>query len=458
MAQLAIVILDEEPGRQLGEQLKAILQAEDIYHIELVESRLRITASAHQPGVKLILLALPQSGDKARKLFAQLRAANSDIPFLPVVRSETSAEVFDNLMSWTDDFLLTPLREQEVRIRVRQFLSRSLEHQILSSRQRERINEACGLAQLIGEAPAFLALKRKIALVARFESAVFLFGETGTGKERCARALHYLSRRAGKPFLPVNCGAVPVDLFENELYGHRKGAFTGALAEQPGLIAEAEGGTLFLDEVETLSPGSQVKLLRFLQDQTYYALGSAKPKKADVWIISSANVDLLQKAKEGAFREDLFYRLAVVTLALPPLRDRRGDIPLLATHFLKLHSERNGIDDKRFSAQALEALCQYAWPGNVRELENVVQQIIVFTESQTIEAKDIPVPQLLYSEERATNCFKHSKAQAVEQFERSYVNDLLRTHYGNVTRAAAAAKMDRRAFGRLVKKYQIAKG
>lgn len=192
--------------------------------------------------------------------------------------------------------------------------------------------DAVGLAHLVGESSAFVMLKRKLPLLAQCEAAVLLTGETGTGKGLCARALHYLSRRAGKPFLPVNCGAIPVELFERALFGHQKGAFTSAWAAQSGLIAEVEGGTLFLDEIATLSLSAQAKLLRFLEDQTYYVLGSPRPRQADVWIIAATNVELLRKVRDGTLREDFFYRLAVMTLTLPPLRERRADIPCLVAH------------------------------------------------------------------------------------------------------------------------------
>jgi DNA-binding NtrC family response regulator len=283
-----------------------------------------------------------------------------------------------------------------------------------------------------------------------------LTGETGTGKERCARALHYLSRRSGKPFLPVNCGAVPVELFESELYGHQKGAFTGAIVARQGLIAEAEGGTLMLDEIETLSMAAQVKLLRFLQDQTYYAVGSARPKQANVWIIASTNVELPLMIKEGTFREDLYYRLAVIRLDLPPLRERIADIRLLASHFWSMHAAKAGRSDLHLSSQVMDAFCQHSWPGNVRELENVIQQLAVLTESHEVRPEDIPIPRT-NGNKSDSHSFAEKKADAIEEFERNYITELLRTHGGNVTRAAHEAKKDRRALGRLIKKYQIVK-
>jgi two-component system response regulator GlrR len=308
---------------------------------------------------------------------------------------------------------------------------------------------------MIGEHPVFAALKRKISSVAQFESTVLLTGETGTGKERFARALHYSSRRAGKPFLAVNCGAIPEDLIESELYGHRKGAFTGAFTTQPGLIAEAANGTLFLDEIETLSLAGQVKLLRFLQDQTYYPVGSSVPRQANVWILASTNIELPRKIQDGTFREDLYYRLAVISLALPPLRERKSDIPLLAAHFWKLYSARAGRGSRDLSREVIDALCEHSWPGNVRELENVVQQLAVLTETDDVRPEDLSIPRVVTNRSRVS--FSQMKARIIEEFERGYITDLLRLHRGNVTHAAREAGKDRRALGRLIKKYRIAK-
>lgn len=471
MAQPNIVILDEEQGQQVGTQLKAILEQKKRYQVNLrggligdvrnaVEAEMKRPSSESGAGhskdliesiPRLVIPVVPRSEERARQVLSELRSVGTQIPVLPVVRSEVLIEGFDSRLVSAQDFLVTPLREAEVHARV----SRLTGGQAAASSP--GVVEACGLAQIIGEDPAMVALKRKIRLVAQFESTVLLTGETGTGKERVARALHYCSHRAGKPFLPVNCGAIPVDLFENELYGHQKGAFTGAVVSQPGLIAEAEGGTLFLDEIETLSLSSQVKLLRFLQDQTYYAVGSARPRQANVWILASSNVELPLKIQERTFREDLFYRLAVISLNLPPLRQRRADIPLLAAHFWNLYGPKAGRSDRLLSAEVMEALCQHSWPGNIRELENVIQQLAVLTESQIVQPEDLPIPRFRAAAESRKTSFAQRKAQAIEDFERGYVTELLRIHRGNVTRAAQEARKDRRAFGRLIKKYRIPK-
>ena len=350
---------------------------------------------------------------------------------------------------------MTPIKAAEVCARVRRLLTGSSEPGRV--RVTERGPEAVELKQLIGEDPVFVAVKRKLPLVAQCEAPVLLTGETGTGKELCAQALHYLSRRAGKPFLPVNCGALPVELFESELFGHLKGAFTGAWAAQPGLIADAEGGTLFLDEIDSLSLGAQVKLLRFLEDRSYRAVGSGRPRQADVWILAATNVELVQKVREGVFRPDLFYRLAVLTLLLPPLRERRADIPQLAAHFWGRYAVQPRGDPRRFSPRAVEAFYHYAWPGNIRELENVIRHVAVLTDVQTIEPEDLPLPRLPAPPASREGSLKQARAQVVEEFERAFLTDLLQVHGGNVTRAAQAAHTERRVFGRLIKKHHIPK-
>ena len=314
-----------------------------------------------------------------------------------------------------------------------------------------------GLAQLVGADPVFAALKQKLPLIARHGAPVLLTGETGTGKELCARALHYLSARAARAFLPVNCGAIPVELFESELFGHQRGAFTGASATQTGLIEEAEGGTLFLDEIDSLSPAAQVKLLRFIENHTYHALGSAKERHADVWIIAATNRDLKKNIVDGAFREDLFYRLAVMNLSLPPLRQRKADIPLLVKYLWSRYADQHESAARPLSPRALETLCQYSWPGNIRELENVIQQLLVLTDARIIEPEDLPIPASLPDKSLPALSFNQARAQVLATFEKAYVTELLRNNHGNVSHAAKAANKERRSFGRLIKKYQLEK-
>lgn len=443
-----ILILVAEDGRALGFQIRDLLQRDSAFDVHLLEEleAERVRAAAPQ----VVIAVVPQVKAKVAGFLQKLRALDIRVSMLTVINPDALTNRLTEELGFSTDILVTPLRESEVFLRIRRLVTTG--HRVTAIREAA---EGCGLAQLIGEDPQLVSLKRRIPVVARFDSTVLLTGETGTGKERFARALHYSSPRSSMPFLPVNCGAIPIDLFESELYGHRRGAFTGAIDGQPGLIAEAEGGTLFLDEVETLSMASQIKLLRFLQDQVYYPVGSAKPKQANVWILASTNIELPQKIKEGTFREDLYYRLAIISLSLPPLRQRKGDIPLLASHFWKMYSERAGRAGQTLSLRVMKALCRYEWPGNVRELQNVVQQLAVLSESETVQPEDLPIP--CNDDVRTCYSFAQRKAVVIEEFEKNYLTDLLRLHRGNITHAALEAKKDRRALGRLIKKHHIRK-
>jgi len=307
----------------------------------------------------------------------------------------------------------------------------------------------------VGESECFLGLIEKISLVAKSNAAVLISGETGTGKELFARAIHYHGSRQGKPFIPVNCGALPDHLFENELFGHAKGAFTDASSAEKGLIPEADGGTLFLDEVDTLSPSAQVKLLRFLQNGEYRFLGSSRTAIADVRVIAATNGDLVQRVKLKLFREDLYYRLNSLFLLIPPLRERMDDIGLLTMHFLARYAREKKQHVREISRPALQKLMAYTWPGNVRELESVMTRALVLSASQTLQPEDIDLPSP-HSEELSQNkSLREAKANTMRVFEQSYLVNLLTTYRGNITHAAKAAGKERRSFQRLLRKHNL---
>lgn len=313
-------------------------------------------------------------------------------------------------------------------------------------------------ARLIGRAPSFLKAIERLGAVARSEVSVVITGETGTGKEMVARAIHYLSRRAAYPFVPVNCGALPDTLIESEIFGWERGAFTDAQTRRQGLIAQAGRGTLFLDEVDALTPRAQVSLLRVLQDKTFRALGSTCQHRANVRFISASNVPLAQLARSGGFRMDFFYRLCVFSIILPPLRERREDIPLLASYFLKKHGSDEG-ESYGFTSEALTALTSYDWPGNIRELENVVLRGLLLRRAEAIELGDLGLPpgglEACQEKRFPRLTFRAAKKLAVDAFEHDYLARLLGEYGGNISQAARAAGKERRDLGRLLKKHSL---
>ena len=321
------------------------------------------------------------------------------------------------------------------------------------------------VANLIGRSAAFQDAVRLIQRIALTDAPVLIEGETGTGKEVAARAIHYSGSRRDRPFVPVNCGAIPENLIENELFGHVRGAYTDAREPQPGLIALANGGTLFLDEVETLCPKGQVALLRFLQDLNYRPLGSRREESADVRVIAATNIDLAELVHAKQFRVDLYYRLQILFLRLPPLRERAGDAGLLAEHFARAFGVRYGGPAARFSPDSLSLLDGYAWPGNVRELENLVHRAFLLTGGDIIAIpgewlageRRVASPGTHYESFPLDLAFSEAKARLIDQFERVYISHVLSQTNGNVSQAARRCGKERRAFGKLLKKHGIDK-
>ncbi len=348
-----------------------------------------------------------------------------------------------------DDFLFCPYDESEFLLRMSRLLKR-----------RRNENESVSLSEiegdvLVGKSEPFLQAVREAGLMAQSKAPLVINGETGCGKELFARAIHYRSNRRARPFIPVNCGALPDELFENELFGHVKGAYTNASSAEKGLIAEAEGGTLFLDEVDALSSSAQIKLLRFLQSGEYRALGSSKSALADVRIIAATNADLSSLIEKKLFREDLHYRLNVLSLVIPTLRERVSDIVALSKHFIAIYAKEHGRITPELSSCALEKLTNYSWPGNVRELEGVMQRAIVLRDSDVLIAEDLDLPETLREPVVGNDLFRLGKTKAIVQFEKNYIARLLAVHGGNISKAAKAAGKDRRSFQRLVSKYSL---
>ncbi|HET7065476.1 MAG TPA: sigma-54 dependent transcriptional regulator [Rudaea sp.] len=315
---------------------------------------------------------------------------------------------------------------------------------------------------MYGQSEKFLALRALLGRFARCDAPVLIDGETGTGKELAAREIHYAGARSSKPFVPVNCGALPDTLIESELFGHRRGAFTDAKTTGVGMVDCARGGTLFLDEVDTLSMKAQVTLLRFLQDRQYRPVGGGQSRVADVRIIAATNSALEDLVAEGKFRADLLYRLNPLHVRIPPLRERRDDIVLLADHFLREAALAMRMPAKRWSDAAVQLLVAYAWPGNIRELENVSLRACL-----SADATEVGVDALFAAESAllrsnvadasVDDCgtFSSAKSRAVALFERTYLTDLMQRASGNISAAATMSGTERRQLGKLLKKHQI---
>jgi len=333
------------------------------------------------------------------------------------------------------EYLPKPFTDGELFSAVRRALDKLHVRRAGNAKLRRPPRNAYGL---LGESAEIRTVFEAIAKVAPTSATVLITGESGTGKELVARAIHYSSPRASAPFVPVNCGGIPEQLLESELFGYVKGAFTGATESRAGFFQTADGGTIFLDEISDTSPSMQVKLLRVLQDKEICMVGARRTRKVDVRILAATNKDLLSLVKKGAFREDLFFRLNVITIPVPPLRQRGNDILLLAHHFATKFAEELGKPTPRFSDSALQVLRNYYWPGNVRELENVIQRLMVMTDGDVMEVPDMP-PLMRFSALRETGLNR-----TLAEVEAEYIRNVLASVDGNKTQAARILGIDRK--------------
>jgi two-component system response regulator GlrR len=401
----------------------------------------------HNGGINIVVtdIRMPEMGGEA--VLDAVQKYNPAIPVIIMTSYGTIEDAVHFLKSGAYDYVTKPLTHEEfhhrIKLAVDSFRMSEEISRLKSSLKRFSQNE-----NIVGNSQAIRKVMETLPAIAQTDASVVIYGDSGTGKELVARTIHNFSRRSAEPFVAVNCGALPENLLESELFGYKRGAFTDAHADTPGLVLEANRGTLFLDEVGDISPKVQVKLLRFLQEKEIKPLGSTKTQRADVRIVSATNRNLPAAIAEGVFREDLYYRLNIVPIFIPPLRDRKEDIPLLANHFLLKFAKEFSKDVKELSPLALQKLVGYNWPGNIRELENKIQQTVVMATSNVVQPEDIDLPGEL-------NTFKEEKSKVLSQFEYSYLTKLLSLHEGNISRASRAAGMDRKNFWQLMKKHSV---
>lgn len=449
------VCLIETPASRSAASVRLVLDRAEI-RIAQVAAWPEFRPDALQPRRSALIVANVTPGSApAYDFFAWLRTHPSGNPVFAILPPDDPT-LMEAAMPVADDFLLWPFRCDELYFRLQRLLGPP-------PSAREAIGGLTGelgCRQLLGEEPVFVDALLRLAQSGPSDAAVLLTGETGTGKELCAHALHLLSRRRDGPFIPVECGSIPEHLFESEVFGHLRGAFTDARSEQKGLVSMARGGTLFLDEIDSLSSALQGKLLRLLQEQTYRPLGSEQYCRADVRVVAASNCDLAALVRQQRFRADLYFRLDVLRVHLPPLRERRRDVALLARHFAAEICMRDGLTRKFLTPAALRKLEGWTWPGNVRELHNVVHRAALSASGAEILPRHVtlgderPLPDAKESGQ-TSETFRAGKRRAIETFEKAYVSELLQTFRGNMTRAAREAGKDRRAFGRLAKKYGL---
>jgi two-component system response regulator GlrR len=458
MNNVKIVIIDAAPERNISGPLRELLQAN---FASCAISHQNITTPAQEDfwppyaTVQSQLVVWIAATGSLAKLMASLEHPNRSaalVPLIVVLDECPPSEVAALLRAGVADYILPPLTAAQV-------VPRMMRVMAAAPPPRAHVPPATpfwatrAMEQLVGRSPGFLAELKKIPVIAGCETGVLIQGESGTGKELFVRAIHDLSPRAAQPFVAVNCGAIPVELAESELFGHERGAFTGAYAAQKGLIAQADGGTLFLDEVTSLPLLTQVKLLRFLQEREFRPLGAPATRKANVRVIAAANEPLERAIDGGKFRQDLFYRLNVIRILLPPLRERRDDIPLLAEYFLTRCATRFGRAVIALAEDAMQKLISYDWPGNVRELEHVIERTVVFCRGRLALGADVSLPESNGATDDEK--FRTAKARTVAAFERNYIAGLLAAHHGNISSAARGAGKNRRAFWELIRKHHI---
>ena len=386
-----------------------------------------------QGDVHILLADLKMPKLSGQELLKAAKAVAPEVEVIVITGHGTVEDAVDAMKEGAYDFITKPFK----RVQLEKTIKKAAEKQALVLQNRAlqaRLDEIAGTGQIIGSSPAMLRTLDLVNQVAPSTATVLIQGESGTGKELIANAIHHGSPRRDKPFIKVNCAALPETLLESELFGYERGAFTGAVARKEGRFELADGGTLFMDEIGDLSPATQAKLLRVLQGGEFERLGGTRTLKADVRLVAATNADLATRVREKRFREDLFYRLSVITIQIPPLRDRREDIPLLAQHFLRRYAGKNAKAITGFTEEALDLLQTYAWPGNVRELENVIERAVVLSRSSMISPADLP--ETVVGSDQATRHLVVSIGTPLEEVEDRLIEETLRYTKGDKTLAA----------------------
>ncbi len=459
MANETILIVDDEES--VRNSLAGVMQDEGYVVVTAASGEECLERLAEtQPALTLLDIAMP--GMDGVETLRRLREQRPDMPVVMVTGHGTIETAVRTVKLGAYDFIVKPPELQHLTLVVR--------HGIAESRLREE-NEALKKTiarrfAIVGESGPIAELRRQIALAGPTNGRVLIHGESGTGKELVARAVHGSSKRASGPFVEVNCAAIPQELIESELFGHEKGAFTGASAMKRGKFEIADNGTLFLDEIADMSVAVQAKVLRVLEGREFQRVGGTRTLRTDVRVIAASNRDLQDEIRRGTFREDLYYRLQVIPLEVPPLRERTGDIPLLVRHFLQEFSEEYGRKPKDITDEAMDLFVRYAWPGNVRELRNIIERLIIMTPGPMLTARDVPLPIRQGQDRQAQppagdimpGLDQRTLKEGRRSFEREFITRKLRECHGNVSKTAEVIGVERSNLHRKIKSLGIEPG
>ena len=448
-----ILIIDDEAG--IRDSLETLLTLEG-FRVDLAGDGATGLDQLTRTAYDLMLLDLALPGESGIDLLPRIRALVPDLPVIMITAYGTVGNVVDAIRAGASNFVQKPWDNEKLLADIRVAIGKNLAEQEVVHLKRT-LKQRVSFENIVGKSETMLRLFDLVAQVAPSRSTVLIQGESGTGKELIAKAIHAHSPRRDKPFIPVNTGAVPSDLLESTLFGHERGAFTSAVAAKKGLFEVADGGTLFLDEIGTMRMDMQAKILRVLQDRRFMHVGGTQEIQVDIRIVAATNVNLEQAVQEGRFREDLFYRLNVISLELPPLRSRKEDIPLLANHYLKFYAEENGFPPPELAPEALRLMMDYEWPGNVRELENAMERGVVLSNGPTL------TPELLPTQLRG-NTFSTALLEqrpdaslfdVIEDIERRIIADRLERCNWNQTEASEFFRIPLSTLNQKIKRLNI---
>ncbi len=444
-----VLIVDDEASirRSLGNALE-----DEGFMVRAVEDGEKALSAVRDDNLDVVLLDIWLPGRDGLEVLEQIKKDRPDLPVIMISGHGTVETAVRATRLGAFDFIEKPLSLDKVILTI----NHALELSRLTREYKRLHREAVGEDDLIGSSHLIHSLREQINKVAPSEGWVLITGENGTGKEVVARTIHRKSLRNEEPFVPVNCAAIPEELIESELFGYEKGAFTGAEGRKPGKFDMADQGTIFLDEIADMSLKTQAKVLRILQEHQFERVGGTSPVQVDVRVIAATNQNLEDAIKEGRFREDLYYRLNVIPLNVPPLRERAEDIPLFVQHFVKVFSEKSRIKPKKVKKKAMHALTRYPWPGNVRELKNIIERMVILSTGKEIEFSDLPPAISLSGIKLAeTPDEKVNLRKARKAFEKEYISKRLIANSYNISRTAKELGLDRASLYRKMKEYGI---